>query len=142
MAVTAPFPLIDVAISIHGFFCHDKAFYLKAAPANAVRLSVAVDPPSLSWQAFPDSPGYDAVYGSLTVLRETGGDFTAATSGCLASDVASSPADAAPDPPVGEAFWYLVRSYGGVAGMTYDAGDPGQGGSCDAQIDAATAACP
>jgi hypothetical protein len=94
------------------------------------------------WDLFPDSPAYDVVFGSLGVLRRTGGDFTAATAGCLASDVASTPAGDTADPPVGEAFWYLVRAYGGVAGTTYDAGDPGEGGSCDAQINASPSSCP
>ena len=140
--VTAPFPFIDVAISMNGFFCNDKAFYLKAAPARIVRMGTAVEPSSLSWDLFPDSPAYDAVFGSVSVLRQTGGDFTRATVGCVAGDVASSPVDASPDPPAGEAFWYLVRAHGGVAGTTYDAGDPGQGGTCDAQIDAAPGSCP
>ena len=140
--VTAPFPFIDVATSMNGFFCNDKAFYLKAAPARIVRMGTQVDPSSLSWDLFPDSPAYDAVFGSVSMLRQTGGDFTRATAGCVASDIATSPVDASPDPPAGEAFWYLVRGYGGVAGTTYDAGDPGQGGACDAQIDAAPSACP
>jgi len=140
--VKAPFPRIDVAISVHGFFCNDTAFYVKAAPARPVVLGVQVDPPHLGWDLFPDSPAYDVVFGSLNILRGSGGNFTAATSGCLGSDVFSSPVDGTPDPPTGEAFWYLVRAYGGVAGSTYDAGDPGQGGTCDAQIDAAPSACP
>lgn len=140
--VTAPFPLIDIAVSMHGFYCYDKGFFLKAAPARPVWMSMRVDPPEVSWDLFPDSPGYDVAFGSLDVLRQTGGDFTAATTGCLASDVASSPVGASADPPVGEAIWYLVRARGGVAGMMYDSGDPGQGGSCDAQIDASPNGCP
>ncbi len=140
--VTAPFPRIDVAISEHGFYCYDKAFYLKAAPARPIWMGTQVDPSSLFWDMFPDSPAYDAVYGSVSALRQTGGNFTSATFGCLASNVLSSPASGAGDPPVGEAFWYLVRGYGGVAGMTYDAGDPAEAGSCDALINASTNACP
>jgi hypothetical protein len=140
--LSVSFPFIDIAISMNGFYCHDKAFYLKAAPARIVRMGAQVDPTSLSWDRFADSPGYDAVFGSLSVLRQTGGDFTSATAGCLASDVATSPVDASPDPPQGEAFWYLVRAYGGVAGTSYEAGDAGQGGTCDAQIDAAPNSCP
>ena len=140
--VTAPFPLIDINISIHGFYCHDKAFYIKAKPARPVCMNMQVDPSDVSWDPFADSPGYDVVVGSLTRLRETGGDFTAATSGCLASGVASSPVSASADPPVGEAFWYLARAGGGVAGTTYDSGDPGEGGTCDARINASPNACP
>jgi len=140
--VTAPFPLIDVNISINGFFCHDKAFYIKASPARPVCMNMQVDPSDVFWDPFADSPGYDVVFGSLTRLRDTGGDFTAATSGCLASGVASSPVSASADPPVGEAFWYLARSGGGVAGTTYDSGDPGEGGTCDARINASPNACP
>ena len=76
------------------------------------------------------------------MLRATGGDFTAATAGCLGSDIASSPVRESSGPPAGEAFWYLVRARGGVAGTTYDSGDPGKDGTCDAQIDAAQGACP
>ena len=140
--VTVPFPLIDVAISEHGFFCYDKGFFLKAAPGRPVKMGVQVDRSDLSWDLFPDSPAYDAVFGSVSVLRQTGGDFTAATAGCLASDVASSPAGGAADPPVGEAFWYLVRGYGGVAGSTYDTDAAAGAGTCDAQINASSNACP
>ena len=140
--VTVPFPLIDVAISMHGFYCYDKGFFLKAAPARPVKMSMQVDPSDVFWDLFPDSPGYDVVFGNLNVLHQTGGDFTAATTGCLASAAASSPVGGSADPPVGEVFWYLVRADGGVAGMTYDSGDPGQGGSCDAQINASPNACP
>ena len=56
-------------------------------------LGVQVEPSNVLWDMFPDSPAYDVVFGSLNVLRETGGDFTAATAGCLGSDVASPPVD-------------------------------------------------
>src|SRR5439155_16071703 len=36
--VTSPFPLIDIAVSMHGFYCYDKGFFLKAAPAREVKL--------------------------------------------------------------------------------------------------------
>ena len=140
--VTVPFPLIDIAISEHGFYCYDKGFFLKAAPVRPIRMGVQVDASNVFWDLFPDSPAYDAVFGSLSVLRRSGGDFTAATAGCLGSDVSSSPVSGAVEPPVGEAFWYLVRGYGGVAGTTYDSGDPGQAASCDARINASPSACP
>jgi len=140
--VTAPFPMIDIAVSMHGFYCYDKGLFIKAAPARPVRMSMQVQPPDVSWDLFPDAPSYDVVFGSLNVLRQTGGDFTAATRGCLASNTASSPAGAPDNPPAGEAFWYFVRARGGVAGTTYDSGDPGQGGTCDARIDASPDSCP
>ena len=140
--VTVPFPLIDVAISEHAFVCYDKGFFLKASPGRPVKMGVQVDPSEVSWDLFPDSPAYDAVFGSVSVLRQTGGDFTAATAACLASDVASSPVGGAAAPPVGEAFWYLVRGYGGVAGTTYGSDDPAGAGTCDAQINASSNACP
>jgi len=140
--VTVPFPRIDVAVSMHGFYCYDKGFYIKAAPARPACLTTRVDRSDVAWDLFSDAPGYDVVFGSLTDLRQSGGDFTAATRGCLASAVATSPVADSDDPPVGEAFWYLIRAMGGVAGSTYDSGDPGQGGTCDAQIDASPNACP
>jgi len=140
--VTVPFPLIDIALSEHAFVCYDKGFFLKAAPVRPIRMGVQVDPSEVSWDLYPDSPAYDAVFGSVSVLRQTGGDFTAATAGCLGSDVASSPVSGATDPPVGEAFWYLVRGYGGVAGTTYDSDEPAGAGSYDAQVNASPNACP
>jgi len=140
--VTAPFPLIDITINMGVNVCLGKVFHLKAAPGRAVMLGMRVDPFDVLWDMFPDTPAYDVVFGSLNVLRATGGDFTQATAGCMGSDVAASPVAGLADPPVGEALWYLVRAYGGVAGTTYDAGDPGQGGTCDAQINAAPGACP
>ena len=140
--VTAQFPSIDIAISQNGFYCHDKAFYLKAKPVRPVKVDVRVDRSNVSWDLFPDSPAYDVVVGSLGALRQTGGNFTAATTGCLANATNVPDVGLSDDPTAGEAFWYLVRSDGGVAGLTYDAGDPGQGGTCDAQINAAPAACP
>jgi len=140
--VTVPFPRIDVAISEHGFFCYDKGIFLKAAPARPILMGMQIDPSDVSWDLFPDSPAYDAVFGSVSVLRQTGGDFTAATAGCLGSDVASAPVSGPADPPIGEAFWYLVRGYGGVSGTTYDSGDPSEAGSCDAQINASPSSCP
>jgi len=138
----APFPLIDISINMGGLVCYDKVFDIKAAPAWRVALDPRVDSWSLGWDLFPDAPAYDAVYGSLSALRASRGDFTSATAGCLASDVTYASVSSSDNPPLGEAFWYLVRAYGGVAGTTYDAGDPGVGGTCDAQIDASPYACP
>jgi hypothetical protein len=140
--VTVPFPAIDIGVSIHGLVCYDKGLFIKAKPARSVWMSMQVDPSDVFWDLFPDSPGYDVVVGNLNVLRQSGGDFTAATTACLASDVLSALIGASANPPLGEAFWYLVRSDGGIAGMTYDSGDPGQGGTCDARINASPNSCP
>src|SRR6185295_3288414 len=98
-------------------FCYDKGIYIKAAPGRPAWLATHVDRSDVSWDLFTDAPAYDVVFGSLTALRQSGGDFTAATRGCLASAAATSPVSGSDDPPVGEAFWYLVRAQGGVAGM-------------------------
>jgi hypothetical protein len=76
-------------------------------------LSIAKDaggsPAILSWGAHAGADGYDVVRGSLALLGSTGGDFTAATHACLASDTVDSSVEDAEVPAEGEGYWYLVR---------------------------------
>jgi len=41
--VTSPLPLIDIAISMNGFYCYDKGFFLKATPADRPNLPRTVN---------------------------------------------------------------------------------------------------
>lgn len=41
--VTSPLPLINIAISMNGFYCYDKGFFLEAAPAGRSNLPSTVD---------------------------------------------------------------------------------------------------
>ena len=66
----------------------------------------------LLWTADPENPAYavfDVLLGDLDVLRSSSGDFSAATSSCLAND-GSSPLVSLPLPPAGRKYFFLVRA--------------------------------
>jgi hypothetical protein len=90
------------------------------------------------------------VRGDLRGLRQSGGNFTVALNQivpagdvCMVDDGGGlSTIDPRPDPAPGSGYFYLVRAVAGcAAGGTYDEGG-GQVGSRDAEIAAATGACP
>jgi hypothetical protein len=96
----------------------------------------------LSWDAVSGVTGYDVVKGSLSALVATGGDFTAATTTCLANDGAGTTvSDSGADLDGGS--WYLVRPVNACGGPgTYDEGAPSQAAPRDAEVAAAGGACP
>jgi hypothetical protein len=98
----------------------------------------------ISWSVIFGVTSYDVVKGNIASLRSSGGDFTASTTACLGSDVtATSVADVEASPPSRTADWYLVREVTTCAGAgSYDEGVTSQQGSRDAEIAAASAACP
>jgi len=85
---------------------------------------------------------FDLVRGDLGLLLDTAGDFTIATTDCLADD--SGPVFLAldDDPLPGEGFWVLVREVFAAGNGTYDEPSGTQSGSRDAEIDAASGSCP
>jgi hypothetical protein len=96
----------------------------------------------LSWSAAANATSYDLVSGALSALRATSGDFSAGTTVCAASGVASTAlllADA--DPAPGDATYYLLRAVGAGCRGTYDDASASQLGGRDAGI-AKAAACP
>ncbi len=96
----------------------------------------------LAWTALPGAIAYDVVRGSLGTLRSTAGDFTQATDGCLANDVADTTAtDSAVPAPEG-GTWFLVRGVSCGGAGSYDEGAVSQIGSRDGEIGAAAGACP
>lgn len=83
-----------------------------ALPQGSPSLAVGEPVPgtaTASWPAVPGATRYDAVRGSVALLRSTGGDFAIATDQCLADDSASAFFTDAAIPAAGNAFWYLVR---------------------------------
>ena len=111
-----------------------------ALPAGSPTLTLS-QAGQLSWTGVQGATSYDVVRGDVETLTRTGGDFTAATLGCVANDVTGTSATATGTPGVGQAIWYLIRG-GNCAGPgTYDSGVPSQAGSRDAEINASTAAC-
>jgi hypothetical protein len=134
----ASFPAIDIVISIHGLYCLDTVFEVHARPL--MRIGVAAG--SIQWDAMPEATAFDLVQGDLSVLRQTNGDFSAATTACVANDRPGTFAPFTAAPPPGRAFWFLGREIEGSVGGTYDSEDAGQVGSSDAGIAASSARCP
>jgi len=115
-----------------------------AAPGPVdVRLNPQPFPPGpeLSWTAIPDTQSYDVVLADLGTLRDSGGDFTVATLGCLADDVRETSLGELPTPVPDQAFLILVRGNNCAGPGTYDSGAPSQVGSRDPGINAAPATC-
>jgi hypothetical protein len=96
----------------------------------------------LVWSAVDAAAAYDLVRGSLTVLKSSHGDFSAATTGCLDNDLTATSRDDADTPSAGDGFWYLVRAVNCGGSATFDSGAPSQVGSRDAEIAASGHACP
>jgi len=116
-----------------------------AAPGSAFTVTASKSGPDLvlSWSILADASWYDITSGSLSVLRASGGDFTAATQRCTAGRVVTtSKTVAGPPPPAGDGFWFVLRGANCRGRGTYDSGAPKQVGSRDAEIAASPAACP
>jgi parallel beta-helix repeat protein len=118
---------IDNSAAPHGF--------------NSLGLSPSRGPTLLSWTA-PGSSSYDLVRGSLSFLRSSLGNFTIATSLCLADDAATASFQDSSVPSTSDGFWYLVRGRNACGMGTYDTGASSQIGSRDAEIAASPNACP
>jgi hypothetical protein len=97
---------------------------------------------SLTWTEMADATAYDVVWGNLVVLRGGLGNFTTATTACLANDHPANVVEVADVPPVGAGSWYLVRSVNCAGVGTYDSGAPSQVAPRDAEIAAASSTCP
>jgi hypothetical protein len=97
---------------------------------------------SVTWTTLPGATAYDLVRGDLGALRATHGDFAAATSACLANDLAATQRDDAALPLLGEGWFYLARGVSCGGSGTYDGSGFGQAGPRDAAINPSTGACP
>ena len=113
-----------------------------AAPPVTV-LSVGIDEQTLTWTAQAPGTTYDVVAGDLVGLSASGGDFTASLTTCLASGSSAATAADARTPGPGQGYYYAVRARDcALQGGTFDEGGAGQTGSRDAEIAAASSACP
>ena len=132
--LTAEFPRIRVTISINGGFCHDTVMELHARPTLLLRTENAY----VAWDDEPADAGpWSVVWGDLGTLRATGGDFAAATAGCLARGTWDATVPFGADPAPGEAFWLIARR----DGDTYGDGTPEQIGDPDAGIEGSNRSC-
>ncbi|HEX4824333.1 MAG TPA: putative metal-binding motif-containing protein [Candidatus Polarisedimenticolaceae bacterium] len=113
---------------------------------DAGLLSLAKPAPGqtvLNFAAPEQSSTYDVVRGSLGVLASSHGEFSVATTDCLANDAGATSLEDDQAPTAGGGYWYLVRvnRLDGDA-PTYDAEVCHQVASRDASIQASPAACP
>ncbi len=104
-------------------------------------LTLAMPEAGLWWGAVGGASGYDVVRGRLSFLHSTMGNFASpqTTTGCLTDNAAGTFLADPTTPPVGEGWWYLVRSQ---PGGTYDSGAASQLGLRDAEIAASGNGCP
>ena len=114
------------------------------AALNAIQLRKLVPQPPLfversqfAWLSSLDATHYDLVSGDLAALRDTGGDFVAATDPCLVDDTTALTLPNTEEPGPGEGRWYLVRG----DGFTWNSPGVDQVGDRDAELAAAGAAC-
>ena len=96
--------------------------------------------PTLVPQICGDVHADNMVFGDLSLLKNTGGDFTAATQECMEPSAADV-FDHLDTPPSGEAFWLLTRRVTGNGEGTYDSGNASQVEPRDDEIEA-TGICP
>ncbi len=109
------------------------------APTGAQTILLTAD--TLTWCAVPDAQGYDVVTGELGSLIASAGNFTSATTECLADSVSTLALPLSNTPATGEGQWFLVRAVGVPSGG-YDTVFTSQVGEREAEIDAAAGACP
>jgi hypothetical protein len=88
----------------------------------------------LAWEIPPEATGADVVRGSLNDLRNSYGNFAAATEACVDDDRTVSFVIVPEMPDVNDGYWFLVRSQNCGGPGTYDSGGPGQVASRDPQI--------
>jgi hypothetical protein len=96
---------------------------------------------TLSWREIAGADRYDVVRGGLSRLRSTLGDFTFATTACVADDTKLTSASDDTDPSSG-GLWYLARGVNCTTAGSYDDPAPPQSGARDNEIEASGVACP
>jgi len=112
------------------------------SPGAVAGLEVSLQPGSvrIAWEGVAGTAVYDTIRGNLAVLESSGGDFTAAMSGCLANDTT---AQETLDERSGPSAFYLVRAIACGASGSYDGSFvAGQSGARDPGIEEAAARCP
>jgi N-acetylneuraminic acid mutarotase len=99
---------------------------------------------TVSWSPVAGATLYDLVWGSMSLLQESGGDYSFSTTGCAGADIASTQIEFTPTPDLGEVFWLVARPQNGAGVGTYDdvPGGAGQTGRRDEGIALSPAACP
>jgi hypothetical protein len=97
--------------------------------------AVSNDGANWSWPTLGDAGWYEVVSGELAALRNSGGDYTTATSQCEMDNLTGTSFMEAASPESGDGYWYLVRGSNCKGKATYDSDKPSQVGSRDVEID-------
>jgi hypothetical protein len=110
---------------------------------ESIRINLTMDEAEVTWNAVPGAVGYDVVRGDLAMLRNTGGDFTAATNSCMADDTGETTLGYTDTPASSrEGHWIVIRSVAADGPHTYQTLAGIQVGLRDDEINAATGTCP
>jgi hypothetical protein len=96
----------------------------------------------ISWAPVPGATAYDVVRVNLGLLRQTGGNFAQATTGCAADNLGGPSLDLNDPVATGTGLMYLIRAVNCAGGGTYESGDQRQQGLRDPEIAASPAPCP
>ena len=103
---------------------------------------VSTDTARVQWAPLGCASAYDVVSGSLGTLRSTAGNFTSATTACVANDLPGTTVDDPTSTPAGGS-WYLVRAVGCAGTGSYDEANMSfVAGPRDIEIAASGMACP
>ena len=107
-------------------------------------VQLTLDSTDIQWEVVPGTTGYDLVRGDLASLRNTLGDFTAATQTCVLNGQPVTSYTHSTDPALspGEGYWYLSRTRDVIGEGTFDGGYSSQEGRRDAEIEASGVSCP
>ena len=97
---------------------------------------------TFSWSALAGAETYDVVKGSLNSLRSSGGNFTSSSISCLENGSPDLEARDGTNPASGSGLFYLARGANDSCGWgTWDEGGDQPAGR-DAEVEAASGACP
>jgi len=128
----------DAGVAYHGWNIDDVEV---TGVVPVARVDLTVTPTDLSWAPLADAIAYDVVWGDLAILRDSGGDFSLATQGCLGNDIPGTTVAGPPDPDPGDGQWFLVRGVASLGNMSFSSFGDGQVDARDAEIDSAAASC-
>jgi len=102
----------------------------------------ADSPSTLSWSSVADALGYDVIRGSLQLLIASGGNFTAATTDCVAGLTPLTSYTETDPLGAGAGFWYLVRVVTAAGATSYDVHSGNLDDARDTEIAASGVDCP
>ena len=113
-----------------------------ATPGLTGGVRLLSDRSSIVWASPPGATSYDIVKGNLQSLKASRGDFAISLSTCVEDDSPDNSCTDTTVPPVGQGFYYLVRTFGCGQNGTYDDGSASQVESRDPEIQMSPVRCP